>query len=201
MRAPEKENAPPTENDAGHGRDCGTEEVYAPPDDAAGPRPNPDASIDRDELVSFLKLRENQGPLCPCRIPYPKGSNTCQAFTDVDEAANWAARYAAEHSLYIVNNSPKEGWTPRKASWQRDGGDPPNEGNIVHRRRFQLDFDPLPDVPLEDAKREALDLLDEFCAEARRRLDAMTADDRPPGRPAVTTIVDSGRGIDAHFDI
>lgn len=99
----------------------------------------------------------------------------CRVFADLDEAVAWAReRNAAGLHLYVVNNAPPDGWTPKN-------GNPPTEVDITHRARLQIDLDPTGEDH-EAARTHALHVLDLMPI--------------PP-----TTIVDSGRGIQAHWEL
>lgn len=144
-------------------------------------------SIDRDQFDSFISARiASDGRVF---IGYPKGGPWHgRVFTEVEPAAAYAQRHNMEQGVYVCNNPPAADWTPPKLTEERDGGNNPKEENIPTRYRLQTDADPVID-DLAAAKSEALSLLDQFTTWAGDKMI----------RP--TLIVDSGRGIHAHFDL
>lgn len=164
---------------------------------------SPDLSlIDRAEFGEFIAERiASDGFVVLGRIPASKGAQTCRKFATVEEALAWAERWNSGHGLYVVNNPPRPEWTPRGENAERDGGDPPNHTDIPHRHRFQLDADPVEGASLEEAKAEALSLIDQFEAEFASIVSGIPEGERPPGVLRARLIVDSGRGIHAHYEL
>ncbi|RUX73376.1 hypothetical protein EN925_00920 [Mesorhizobium sp. M7A.F.Ca.US.006.04.2.1] len=132
--------------------------------------------MDDNSLHAFLTSRL---PLALVRIDKRASSNQrstyCRVFRDIDQAVAWAqaSNLEGDH-IYVINNAPPEGWAPRN-------GNPPKEAEIALRTRLQVDLDPAGEDH-DTARKHALEVIGSM-----------------PLQP--TMIVDSGRGIQAHWDL
>ncbi|WP_299698835.1 hypothetical protein [uncultured Tateyamaria sp.] len=125
----------------------------------------------------FLKLMHPEGPWCLTAIPLDKSGTTTRTFWpgDEPEMEGWVAERDGVENLYFHTN-PVMGRLKRKARRE----------HIQAVTHFHVDVDPEPGIPVE---------------EEQERILALFTADLPKGIPEPTTLIFSGGGYQAFWEL